>query len=291
MDVSAENLNSIKLLAIETTGTTGSIVLEENEKTLLFSRLPSDQRSAQSLIPSIHAGLQKLNWSPADLNYIAVAVGPGSFTGLRIGLVTAKMLAWSLNCELAGINALQGMVAELKDRAISQSILSNEEGRIISAGLDAQRGDVAVQRFWIDSNPNLLPIPLEPAFRIIPALQWLDIEKEQEDSFLEDWVNNTDNNIFKQDKLLYQKVKKVLNEKVYYCGPVLMRWSSRVSNDVRERFSKITYDLPTARGMAQIAWTRVRCRQFDDIWKLQPLYSRKSAAEEKLEAKQNCSKK
>ena len=96
-----------KLLAIETTGLRGSVACAERGKLLTSELLRSDQRSAQSLIPAIESILKSRGWVPADLDGIAVAVGPGSFTGLRVGVTTAKVLAWACGAALYGIDSLE----------------------------------------------------------------------------------------------------------------------------------------------------------------------------------------
>ena len=96
----------MKLLAIETTGINGTVACAENGRLIAESPLPAGQRSAQSLVPAIEAILSSLGWSPNGLDAVAAAIGPGSFTGLRVGVTTAKILAWSCKADLYGVNSL-----------------------------------------------------------------------------------------------------------------------------------------------------------------------------------------
>src|SRR5690606_31260140 len=59
------------------------------------------------LMPAIVQLMNDLNMKPNDLDKIVVANGPGSYTGVRIGVTTAKTLAWSLNIPVVGVSSLE----------------------------------------------------------------------------------------------------------------------------------------------------------------------------------------
>jgi len=90
---------------------------------------------------------EKAGLSFADLDAVAVSQGPGSYTGLRIGVSTAKGIAYALEIPLIGINTLQAMAA-------SQSVAP---GDYVVAVLDARRKEVYTQTFG-DSLQELSPI-------------------------------------------------------------------------------------------------------------------------------------
>ena len=83
----------MRILALETTAITGSVALLEHEQLVHEIVLRDDQRSAQSLAPAIEAALQAVAWPLASIQLMAIAIGPGSFTGLRVGITTAKMFS------------------------------------------------------------------------------------------------------------------------------------------------------------------------------------------------------
>jgi len=97
----------MKTLAIETSGRFGSIAIWESNQCLAEKDLPHDRRTAESLIIGIEDLISGCHWSPADLELIAVTQGPGSFTGLRLGCVTAKVLAYAVGAKLVGVNTLE----------------------------------------------------------------------------------------------------------------------------------------------------------------------------------------
>jgi tRNA threonylcarbamoyladenosine biosynthesis protein TsaB len=97
--------------------------------------------------------LDQAGWKINELERIVLPIGPGSFSGLRMGVVTAKVLAYSLNLPIFGLNTL----AVIAFRAAVQGTV--KPGDEIVSLLDAQRGELFAQRFAIDS--VLLPVAVE----------------------------------------------------------------------------------------------------------------------------------
>ena len=65
-------------------------------------------------MPSIHAMMSDSGLSVSDIGAVAVSMGPGSFTGLRIGVSIAKGIAWTLGCRIFGINTLKALALNLR---------------------------------------------------------------------------------------------------------------------------------------------------------------------------------
>src|SRR6201999_4451574 len=72
------------------------------------------KRSAQTLLPAIGELLRTCGWRPAELELICTTTGPGSFTGLRIGVTTAKTLAYATGAKLIGVNTLAALAAAVQ---------------------------------------------------------------------------------------------------------------------------------------------------------------------------------
>jgi len=123
------------LLAVDTSGKNGSLALarvmpgQSNIDVLEVVALAGGAFSAQ-LVPQIAALLEKHGHSKGDLGAFAVASGPGSFTGLRVGLAAIKALAEALQKPIAAISLLEAVASS-----------SSARGRVLAA-LDAGRGDV-----------------------------------------------------------------------------------------------------------------------------------------------------
>jgi tRNA threonylcarbamoyladenosine biosynthesis protein TsaB len=114
---------------------------------LALAEIKEPGAHAEKLVSLVDAALKQANLRLVDLAAVAVSQGPGSYTGLRIGVSTAKGIAYALDIPLIGINTLQAMAA-------SQKIA---EGEYVVAVLDARRQEVYTQTFG-DSLQELSPI-------------------------------------------------------------------------------------------------------------------------------------
>lgn len=110
----------------------------------------NDNNLSTNFVPMVDKLLKKNNIKPIDINKIFVSIGPGSFTGIRVGVTFAKVMAWSLNIEIIPFSSLE-------------LIASSSSEQIIVPLIDARRGYVFGGIY--DQNLNvLLPdqyIPLE----------------------------------------------------------------------------------------------------------------------------------
>lgn len=126
----------MKILALETTERIGSLAIHDGDKVLAEKTLDADQRTAQSLAPGVKKLFAQVGWKVGDLDLVAVTVGPGSFTGLRIGVTTAKTLAYAAGAQVLGLDTLEVIAAQTPA----------ELGRVAVA-IDAQRGEVVAGTF------------------------------------------------------------------------------------------------------------------------------------------------
>jgi tRNA threonylcarbamoyladenosine biosynthesis protein TsaB len=136
------------LLATDTSGKNGSIALaratsgQSDVEIVEVVALAGGAFSAQ-LVPQIAALLEKYGHSKRDLGAFAVASGPGSFTGLRVGLAAIKALAEALRKPIAAISLLEAAACSGAAR-----------GRVLAA-LDAGRGDVYVGDYELDQHAHV----------------------------------------------------------------------------------------------------------------------------------------
>jgi tRNA threonylcarbamoyladenosine biosynthesis protein TsaB len=95
-----------RILAFDTSTQRGSVALLEGREVRAELRLHSLQTHSTLLLSSIQLLMNRLNWDLNDLNLVAVGIGPGSFTGIRIGIATALGISQSLSIPFAGISGL-----------------------------------------------------------------------------------------------------------------------------------------------------------------------------------------
>lgn len=103
----------MKVLAIDTSNQILSVALLEDTKLIASHTTNVKNTHSITLMPAIENLLKQAKLTVADFDRFVVAKGPGSYTGLRIGVTTAKMLAASLNKELVGVSSLQLLAANL----------------------------------------------------------------------------------------------------------------------------------------------------------------------------------
>lgn len=98
----------MRILAIETSGKTAAIALGNGRDAPLERRLSdSGRRHAQTLVYEIDTLLNEQGKRLSSEDLIAVSIGPGSFTGLRVGVVCAKTLAYATGCRLTGVDTFE----------------------------------------------------------------------------------------------------------------------------------------------------------------------------------------
>ena len=101
----------MKVLAFDTSSKALSLAILEDKQVLAETTINIKKNHSITLMPAIDFLMASLDWTPKDLDRIVVAEGPGSYTGLRIAVATAKTLAHTLNIELVGMSSLLALVA------------------------------------------------------------------------------------------------------------------------------------------------------------------------------------
>ena len=135
----------MKILALDTASTTGSVALLDGQKLVAETLLNIKAVHSERLLDQVQQVLEAGNITLADLDLIAVVRGPGSFTGLRIGLATAKGLAQAAKLPLIGISSLQLLAMNLPLCPLP-----------ICSFVDARKKEVYTALFrWSDGMPIL----------------------------------------------------------------------------------------------------------------------------------------
>lgn len=123
------------LLAIETATAFGSVALFSADRLIASTEIRKQQSHARLLLPIIEQLLDNLDIKPASLAAIGVSRGPGSYTGLRVGVSTAKGLCYSLQKPLISYSTLETL-------ADAQSDLAQQLDASIIPMIDARRMEV-----------------------------------------------------------------------------------------------------------------------------------------------------
>lgn len=120
------------ILAVDTTTFTGSVAILDDLKLLGEVNIDSFSTYSERLLPSIHFLLEVNKLDVEEIDAFAVAVGPGSFTGIRIGLSTIKSLSYASEKPVAPVSTLKALAFKLR----------HPQGRLLCAALDAKKGEI-----------------------------------------------------------------------------------------------------------------------------------------------------
>ena len=131
----------MKVLAFDTSSKALSLAILEDKQVLAETTINIKKNHSITLMPAIDFLMASLDWKPKDLDRIVVAEGPGSYTGLRIAVATAKTLAHTLNIELVGMSSLLALVPR------------QQEGLVVPI-MDARRNNVYAG-FYENAKPVL----------------------------------------------------------------------------------------------------------------------------------------
>ena len=101
----------MKVLAFDTSSKALSVAILDGEDLLADVTVNIKKNHSITLMPAIDFLMTSVDLQPTDLDRIVVAQGPGSYTGLRVAVATAKMLAYTLNIELVGVSSLYALAA------------------------------------------------------------------------------------------------------------------------------------------------------------------------------------
>jgi tRNA threonylcarbamoyladenosine biosynthesis protein TsaB len=218
-------------LLLETSSQPGVVALAEGERLVGVRRLDEARRHARDLAPAVGDLLAQEGWRPRDVQLVVVSRGPGSYTGLRVGLVSAKAFAYATGCRLVALETFAVIAAQAPAEADRLAVLA-----------DAQQDKVYVQEF-----ERLAPGgPLSPSshLTIQPIGDWCAAHAEPL------WVS----------------------------GPGLRKFADKLPAHLI--VVEATHWDPQPETMLHQGLKRAASGEYDDLYALEPLYLRPSAAEE-----------
>lgn len=154
----------MRLLAFDSALDGCSVAVLGGGRVLAHRRREEPRGQAEALVPLVQAAMAEAGLAFAELDALAVTVGPGTFTGIRIALAAARGMAVALGRPVLGITTLEALAAGIPAR--------DAGARLRVAAIDARRGEVYVQAF----GPGLRPhdeaalLPLAAAARRLPQV-------------------------------------------------------------------------------------------------------------------------
>ncbi len=220
------------ILGIEAATRVASVAVVSDEKILAEISQEAKLTHSETLLPQIEQVLKIANVEKIDA--VAVSIGPGSFTGLRIGLATAKALSYAWQVKIIGVPTLQ---------AISYHFPTNNA--VIIPMLDAQKNRAYFQKF--KSCKPLSEIEVKNIDEIVASAGEIDSE-------------------------------------VFLCGEVLSKIKVDLPPNVK--IAPINCKMPRAVNVAMCGKDLIDAGEISNVMNIEPLYIRRSEAEELWERRQ-----
>jgi tRNA threonylcarbamoyladenosine biosynthesis protein TsaB len=146
----------MKVLAFDSSGAACSAAIRDGEGRLLAHRFEALARGhAERLMPMLRDVMREAGLAFSGLDVVAVTTGPGSFTGIRVGLAAARGLALASGLPLLGVTAFEAVAA----------VVSPDErrGGALIVAIDSRRDDLFIQSFAADGTALSAPAALAPA--------------------------------------------------------------------------------------------------------------------------------
>jgi len=149
-----------RLLILETSSGAGFVAVAQGAQLLDMRHLDESRRHARDLAPAAASVLAAASWQPRDINAVVVGRGPGSYTGLRVGIMAAKAFAYATGCAIVGVDTFDAIAQQAPREAFRLDVLA-----------DAQQDKAYLQRFARTSPEE----PLTPLTQlsIHPLSDWL----------------------------------------------------------------------------------------------------------------------
>lgn len=134
----------MKILGIDSSAKSASVAVTDNGKILSSFYINTGLTHSQTLMPMLDSALKCASLKVEDLDLIAVNKGPGSFTGIRIGVATAKGLADTKNIKTVGISTLESMAYNLKmNDCIAVAVMDARCDQVYTAFFRISNGSVS----------------------------------------------------------------------------------------------------------------------------------------------------
>ena len=242
-----------RALAIETSARIGSIAAVEDDRVLAEEQFEHGLAHAAQIIPIIDRLCRAQNWSPRDLEELYISIGPGSFTGLRIGVTLAKTMSLSTGVKLVAVPTSRVLVEN-----------APPDARHVIIVLDAKREQIFTACY---QRASISPSPLNPG-------------EGRDEGDGEGWLEREPAHLDSLTAMLERAPRPVhlLGEGIPYHEKFIPHEDASVIITPEELCR------PRAAIVARLGIDLARRGDFADPDRLTPIYIRKPEAEEKFDA-------
>lgn len=215
------------ILNLETATTVCSVSLAKDGQLIALKELNADYTHAENLTLFIEDVLKQANIKLADIDAVAVSKGPGSYTGLRIGVSTAKGLCYSLDKPLISVNTLQHLASSVISNTSS---IIQHPGSLFCPMIDARRMEVYCA-FYDHTGKEIKPTAAE----IIEENSFFDLLKDHTVYFFGDGAS-------KCKEVLSQNTNAIFLSEIVPSAKDMIAFSEKAFNE--DQFEDVAYFEP-----------------------------------------------
>ena len=148
----------MRILYIDTSSSYLYAGIVEGEKLVCEVKKEFGHSLSEEALPEISLLFTKNDIEPSSINKIIVVDGPGSFTGIRIGITIAKVYAWSLNIPITTISALEAMTLSSKENKVHVPIIDARRGYVFGA-IYSNKNEIILEPKYIKLSELLKQLP------------------------------------------------------------------------------------------------------------------------------------
>lgn len=165
----------MKVLAIDTAGPVLGAAIASGPRIVDLIEEDEGFRHVEDLVPRIAELLERAVWAPSDLDAIGVSAGPGSFTGLRVGMATAKGIGLALGIPVYSVGTLEALARQ--EIAARENASNRPPAAVVAPLLDARKGRVYGAVFDAADGRRLcddLDVPIEEFVAQLPERAYVE---------------------------------------------------------------------------------------------------------------------
>lgn len=149
----------MKILAVDTSSKVCSVCLSNDKNIIIEKNNNNEKTHSQKLMPLIDEILKETNTNLSDIDLFACSIGPGSFTGLRIGISTIKAFCDVTNKKVIGISSLESLAYNVTNSGLIASIIDAKNDNVYFSLFNLENGVyILKEKFIADNINNILTI-------------------------------------------------------------------------------------------------------------------------------------
>ena len=243
-----KKVTNLKILSIDTSSKICTVCIYEDNNVLIELNNDDERTHSQKLMPMIQKAFESVNLTLNDINLIACAKGPGSFTGIRIGIATAKAFSDVKKIPVVGVTSLEGLAYNLGSSGLICSLIDAKNNNVYYGLFEFENNEL--KNTFILSSDNI-----ENVITYIDTLQ----------------TN-------------YSSISFIGDGAYLYKNLIVSKLSNKFNNIT---FAEDTKNLANSISIAKAAYNKYNHGEFGDSNSLVPTYLRACQAERSIKNPEN----